>query len=467
METRANGKTEKSGASPKRRTIVITCFTGLVSRNILSTAALDVLREDPGVKIVIVSPGGRADLLRKEFGAPNVEIAAVDARAPEGLNRFLWVMATNLLFSGTREVQRRAKLERDGNYADYVFSRLLSLLGRARLVRRGFRRLVSLAASGTGLGGVFDEFRPDFLFATDVYTPWDAEMLRIAKSRNIPAVGMVRSWDNITSKTLLTFIPDVLFVNTERVKKEAIEYGDVPAGRIVPVGIPHYDAYRQPEFRSSKRDFFAKFGFSESRPLILFTPPSDKYLRSDPVSPLILETLAEIPAQVLVRLSLVGKNDLGDFKLRPGVAIDEPSNSPDFIELYMSRDADRHLADSLYHSDVVITWASTAIIDASVMGKPVILVGFDAAPRPYGQSIRQYYDYDHQRAIIETGGVFFARNPAELKRGIRGYLQNPDADRDGRNRLVREFCGTVDGKRGRALGELLEKALHHGVNAIL
>ncbi len=436
------------------KTIFITCFTGLISRNILATDVLPRLLHHGSVRLVVVAPESRAKVLREEFGGERVVVEGVAMAQLRGLERFFWMLATNFLSTTTRRVQRRAKFARDGSRFDYAVSLLLGFLGRSRVVRRIFRAVANAAAPAGSFAHLFDRYHPDLVFSTDVYTPEDVRLMRIARRRGIRVIGMVRSWDNVTSKTLLTVIPDRLAVNTERIGQEAVGYGDVPAERIRVVGIPHYERYRT-EPRTPRDAFFGRYGFDPSKKMILFAPPSDTYLKGDPIAPVVLEALERVDAQILVRMPLVGATELGGCRPAAHVAFDRPENSPDFIEAHLSRAADQHLADSIYHSDLVITWASTMIIDAIVFGKPVVLIGFDSAPRPYAKSITQYYDYDHQKRILETGGVRLARNPEELADSVGRYLGDPNLDRAGRQRILAEYCGALDGKSGERVANLL------------
>ncbi len=436
------------------RTVFITCFTGLISRNILATDAFWRLKNHPDLRIVLIAPESRRAELEDEFGAPNVAVEGVLVPPLKGTDWILWVLATNLLNTNTRRVQRLARLAYDRSWFKYFVSLYLSWLGRARALRTLFRFFVARFAKTQGYQYLFERYRPDLLFATDVYTFPDVKLMLIAKRRGVKTVGMVRSWDNPTSKTLLMFIPEKLVVNTERIREEAVRLGDVPAERITVVGIPHYERYRSQE-RTLREVFFRKLSLDPRKPLILFTPPSDNYLKEDPITPVALEALARVGAQVLVRFPLVGDVELAGFKLPPDMVFDEPGKSPDFTEVHLSREADRHLADSIYHSDFVVTWASTMIIDAAVFGKPIILIGFDAAPRPYAKSITRYYDYDHQQRILETGGARLVKSPKELIDWCRRYLENPKIDKEGRARIVTEYCGKLDGKSGERLAAYL------------
>lgn len=443
------------------RTVFITCFTGLISRNILATDAFSFVRDHPDTRVIIIAPETRVAALRQEYEAANVHVVGVPTPPLVGMDRALWVLATNLLHTRTRRVQRRAKFERDRNRFDYIGSALLGVLGALFPVRWFFRALASRLGSSSEFTAMFDEYQPELLFVTDVFTAWDVKLMRLAAARKVRTVGMVRSWDNVTSKTLLTFVPEYMVAGSMRVKAELIRYGDVPPERITVVGIPHYDRYTA-EGRMTRAEFLKPFGLDPKRKLVLFTPPSDNYVKQDPITPVVLKILEAADANVLVRTSLVGNIELGGYEPPKSVAFDQPSNSPDFTEVHLSRDADRHLADSLFHADVVITWASTMIIDAAVFGKPIVLVGFDAEPRPYGTSIQQYYDYDHQRRIIQLGGVRLAKDPEELLAFTNAYLKDPDRDAAGRKRIIDEYCAGLDGKAGERLGQYLIQKLENG-----
>jgi len=445
------------------RTIFITCIRGIIARNILATGAFRILRDRQDFRIILLAPTTRVAILQKEFGAPNVEVAGLKTPPLKGMDLILWTISTNLLWSGTREVQRRAKLARDGNYFDYLVSKIFAFFGRFYPIRYAFRLVYAKLDPGDEFDELFRCYRPDLFFSTDIYDIWDMKLVRAAKRHHTPVVGMVRSWDNVTSKTLLNIIPDYMLVNAGRIREELIAYGDIPAEKITIIGVPHYDHYRDPNERTPRSDFIKQFGLDPTKPLILFVPPSDRYLKGDPVAPLVMETVVPLGASMLIRMPLVGKSELEGMKPPPNVAFDMPSNSSEFTEVHFDRAADRHLADSLSASDLVIAWASSMIIDAVVFDKPVVLVGFDKNPRHYGNSIQQYYDYDHQKRIIETGGCWLAESPEELATIVREYLQDPSRDRAGRVAIVREYCDVLDGKSGVRLADVLVGVLARDV----
>lgn len=443
------------------QTIFITCFNGFIARNILASEAFTLLTQRPDLRVVIFAPEERAGAIRQEFGGERVTIEGISAGAKEiqdPVERFFFAAATNLLATGTRSIQRRVKLSNDGRRAEYFLSLAAGALGRLKIVRNLFRMLAFRAVPGREYEPYVQRHRPRLLFATDIYTPYDAKFLRLARRRGIPAVGMVRSWDNVTSKTLLTVIPERVIVQSEYIRAELIRYGDVPAERIVVSGVPLYDRYRR-EARTPRPEFCRKLGLDPAKRIILFIPPSDVYLKHDPITPLILETLSKLNTQVLVRLPLVGRAEFGGYRPGPKVVFDAPEGAADFTALYLNPATDRHLADSIFQAAVVVTWASTTIIDAAVFNRPVVLVGFDAAPRRYTESITRYYDYDHQKRILELGGARLAKSPEELASWVGRYLADPELDRAGRDRIVAQYCGALDGQAGARIASVLLKEL--------
>ena len=443
------------------KTIFITCFNGLISRNILSTDAFKLLKAG-GVRIVIFAPEKRAPTLREEYGDANVlieglEIASKAIESPR--ERFMWVLATNLLRTQTRSVQRRVKFARDGNAADYLFSILISFLGRFGFIRSAYRFITDRLVTGAEFEKYFDQYNPDLLFAADVYTPQDAKMMRCAGRRNIPVVGMVRSWDNVTSKTLLTHIPDYMVVNSRCVKEEVAHYGGMSRERIFITGVPHYDRYASSN--CTPRDHFMKeHGLDAKKKMILFATPGDNYLENNPITPLVLESLREVDANIFVRLPLVGKEDLEGYVLPKNAVLDDPGNYQNFTQVHVTQKADQHLANCLNASDLVITWASTMILDAAVFNKPIILVGFDATPRAYHYSVARYYDYEHHQFILNSGGVRLVKSLQELLYWVERYLSAPRLDEAGREKIVKEYCGTFAGSSGRRLGDFLREKLN-------
>ena len=116
----------------------------------------------------------------------------------------------------------------------------------------------------------------------------------------------------------------------------------------------------------------------------------------------------------------------------------------------------QHLADSLYHSDLVIYVATSIGLDAAVFNKPQIIVSFDGwEEKAYIESVKRYHNEDHMRKLIDTGGMRVVKNADELIYWVNQYLQNPKIDDKGRGRIIKEQFWRLDGRAGKRIARFI------------
>ena len=443
----------------KTRTVFITSFFGLIARNILATDVLKTLGRQPNLRIIILTPQEKKELYEQQFRAANIIVEGVEARLPSRLEKILSSVFLNSSDTTARRIHRLIERKRYDRHLSSGYHWLLAKLGRLRLIRYCLRWVDYQLMSKNRFRNYFEKYRPNLVFATDIFEPNDVAVMREARKRGIFVLGMVRSWDNITSKGLNRIVPDKLIVNSEKIKEEAMRYNDVRPEAIFVVGIPHYDRYVT-DRRTSREELFRKLQLDTHKKTVFFAPPSDIYARNDPITEKVVGALTGLDVQVLLRLYLVGQVNLGNIKPMPNkISIDVPGSGEDFMRADLTT-GDAHLADLLYHSDVVVAFASTLAIDAVVFNKPIVFIGFDGQPnRPYWQSLRRFYDYDHQQSILKTGGVKLAKNTEELIEYVKHYLADSKLDEDGRKRIIQERCWKLDGKSGERLAKIILQEL--------
>ena len=90
--------------------------------------------------------------------------------------------------------------------------------------------------------------------------------------------------------------------------------------------------------------------------------------------------------------------------------------------------------------------------------KPIVNIGFDGySKKLFYLSARRYYERDHYKPLVDAQGVKVAYSESELQSLLNFYLKNPQADSDGRRKIVDRECGDIDGKAGeRIAGFILE-----------
>mgnify|MGYP001559820537 CR=1 FL=1 len=436
------------------KTIFITSFHVLISRNILAAPLLGELLNQGNVRAVLLVPERKRQFFEQEFGRPGVIIEGV----PRMLNRrdaFLRYLALASLNTKSLAIKRRTEMRGMGSW-------LVKFIGNRPRARSIIRRLDNWLTPRERFGSLLDRYQPRLIFSTDVQNENDIRFIREAKDRGITVAGMVRSWDNLTAKGLIRAIPDILIVNNEIIKREAVELHGIPESRIRVVGIPHYDRYTGPAH--SREEFSRQAGLDPAKPFVLYAPTGDRYLAENQVDQEIIKIIApSLPAshQLLVRLPPADSVNLKDFSTPANVFFDRPgrqlARDPNLFRLNeLTREDDDHLRDTLAFCDLVIAGPSTIIIDAAVFDKPVILIGFDGAKTtPYYQSIRRYYDYDHFQPVLKNRGVRLAKSVGELKEWLAKYIKEPALDQAGRAKIREEQCLKLDGQSSQRLAETL------------
>ena len=194
-------------------TIFISCFFNLVVRNLLETNFFKRIKDRPGLKIILLVPEKNADFFQKEFGGLSMIIERIPFRPLSKINLLFHVWSWNLLNTKSKKIHRLVELGKRRNYLNYFFNSFIAWTGSFSLVRKIFRFLDYYLIPGGGFKQLFEKYRPDLVFATDLQDLRaqefsDSYLVREAKRHNIPTIGMGRSWDSTTTKGLLRTLPD-------------------------------------------------------------------------------------------------------------------------------------------------------------------------------------------------------------------------------------------------------------------
>ena len=205
------------------KTIFITSFHSSISRNILASGVLTLLQAQGNIQIVILYPENKKSFFEAEFGNSNVVIEPVTARLSRS-DVFLRHLSLAALNTTTLYNKRRTELRNRGTILSFFLARSWS--------RPIIRTASSFFTPRNLFIALLDAYAPDLIFSTDIQNEFDIRLSFAARDKKIPVVSMVRSWDNLTSKGLIRFIPDTLIVTNEVVKEEAISLHGIAAEMI-------------------------------------------------------------------------------------------------------------------------------------------------------------------------------------------------------------------------------------------
>jgi hypothetical protein len=443
------------------RTIFITSYHSLIARNILYTDVLSILKNN-NIRIVVLVHPQKTDYFRKIFLDENVEVVGVNPKHA-GLDNFIYFISVCLISVENLFVRGLLK---EGRHARFFFGHLIfQLFHRFFIIKKMLRFFSNKFMVGNEFADLFLKYNPSVIFSTDVYGPFDRKLVSQANREAILTIGMVRSWDNPTTKGVLLAVPDKIVVPNKALQEDLWQYNRIKSENIFISGIPHYDSYLKTP-RISREDFFRKMGLDPSKKLILFAPAGALLYEHDGG---ILKSLQELndfgklcsPVQFLVRFHPGSKSNLSGFVKSDNFSFDEPGL--DLIGVKKQReltdDDNARLHAALCYSDIVMTVVSTIAIDGAVFNKPTIIVSFN--PEGASDDIKKFMRDFHFKKFVSLGCCKVANSESELATQINEYLTNPALDSEKRKRITEKYCYKLDGQSSERLAEFVLDSINN------
>ena len=435
-------------------------------RYALSGGLLDELRKQKNLKVIIFSIIDDINFT-SEFASSNTTIEIiprVDEANANLAERFIRTLRE--YFFGAYQDTETFKLyvKRHGELA-YFFHRIaVFFLKRLKFIG-SFLAWLDFNFIAPGRDGnyekFFDKYRPDLVVAYSAFDQSGLPLVRLAKRKNIPTMGVVLSWDHlVTPKGAAASVShDKLIVWNELMRQEAVQYFGYDEKDVIITGTPQFDYYiKFADEIETRESFFKKYGLDPKKKLIFYTtsPP-----RISPNEPEILKMLYNIvtgnklntKVQIFVRI--YGRDDpkrYNELYNKPGLVFDYALNSPEGLN-YTQTDKYFmiHFASSLKNADLVMNVVSTTTIDAAIFDKPVVNINF--------MITTEWHKMSHFINLLKTNGSRVVKNEQELIYAINGYLKNPKLDETGRKRIIKELCWKIDGQAGKRIADYTVKFL--------
>jgi hypothetical protein len=288
---------------------------------------------------------------------------------------------------------------------------------------------------------------PDVMVVTPLVLrgPWGVQQTQIVKAAQrlgIPVVLAVGSWDHLSSKGFIRVNPDIVLVWNETQKREAVEMHGVSPDRIVVTGAQAFDQWFTAKPSLERAACLQRVGLPPSaRQVILYVGSSRGIASSDREIVFVRQWLSSLRASrspevrqaaILIRphpfnMEAWQRADLSDL---PGVSI-WPRRRPSFPMDDADNDDYFH---SLFYSDAVVGINTSAMIEASIVGRQVYTVQL-----PEFASTQKGTTHFHY-LVPEGGGCVTSAETldAHVEQLSRGLL-DPDFGRAARQRFVADF----------------------------
>src|SRR3989344_2202190 len=461
------------------KTILMNVFDTAVAKNIFMPQFLDVLAGHKGnIRVIVLVSHAKLEEFTRDYAHPMLEFVPRPQKFASRIESAALFLARNTIpAQSVRQIQEKG-LDGSGRlpFPRYVVARMFWIFGHSKIFRLLIKRILGIFFDARLFGELLVRYQPDLVFATTIYAIDDVRLLRAARRRGIQTLGMIKSWDSLTSKDAIVIPPDRLIVHNDVVKEEAIRLQGYTADAISIVGIPQFDWYADPQFPFSKDEFFEKLGLDKSKKLITYTSiglwlaPHERDVIAL-LDRVIREGKIREPVQLLVRMHPAYPDEKEQLKKQiPGIFVDEPgspvrdSQNTWKADWRFTTNDVRHLAATLKYSDVTLNCGSTMIVDAACFDTPIIGIAFDgdAVEPNYWRSARIFFKREHLANVVKTGGVRLVGSEQELVDAMNGYLADHSRDREGRQRIVRQQAGRL-GHAGTALANAMIAAAGQNV----
>ena len=458
------------------KTILLPIYNGIRAKNFFRNDTYRELTKDPALRLVVIIPPSKLEYYRREFPEKNVVFEPLSIISEPRFGQILGIVALNLLNTDTIRAKQWLEYVRYHRPFKFVLKRIVNrTLGPFGFITRPIIRFLDNSFVGLDQGVVelLKKYKPDLVLVPDIVFPPDRVVLRASRRLGFYTLGMIRSWDNLTSKGVIQILPHKLIAHTTIMRKEAIKYAGMPEKDIVVSGIPHYDIFFQPRTKT-REEFLQGLGIDPRCRILLCAPFNYEYTGS---AEIIINVLTEaidkgiLPQDlhIIVRYR-PATPEIASSKIRPSshLTFTNPCEHYFAVQNLQSPSEDWEfskndlelLVNTLCYSDVVLNYMSTLSIDAAVFDKPVINLRFDADTNtPPHHKIDIFVRYLHYRSTEASGGIRLVRNIREMIEAINIYLKNPALDREGRKRMIREQIEFTDGLSGMRTAEYIKRAL--------
>ncbi|MBI5401575.1 CDP-glycerol glycerophosphotransferase family protein [Candidatus Wolfebacteria bacterium] len=463
------------------KTIFIIVTRGFIVRNVLRSGVLGYLK-DKNFKIVIFLLADRETeipmYLKKEFTGENVEVVAVRemvrGRLYQKIYRLFCKLSALLIYTESTwaysQIGNVYNLSRNIFWA-YLERALFSFFGRIKFLKRLVRFIDKNIFSGDyeEYAKFFDAYHPDLVFSTSIISKVDIVFMKEARKRGVKTVSMTKGWDHM-AKLLFRFVPDKLIVQNNNLKEIAIKHQLISKEKVATCGFPQFDWYRRREILLNREDFFRYLGLDPQKRLIFFgseghwAPNDDKIV--DDLLDFIKAGKLHKDCQLIVRphFSDLKKNRFERFRGVSEIKVDDNITRSDFFNDTWDPSVEevKLFVNSIYHSDMMVTVASTLALDACCLNKPVIVVAYNALFNPKtGEDISHIlYETNHYGEVLNTGAVDLVKNKERLLDSVNNYLLHPEHKAEERQILLNKLCYRADGDSSYRIFKVIEEVLN-------
>ena len=308
----------------------------------------------------------------------------------------------------------------------------VKLLIKAEWFGRILRQAEASAPPYKKISRQIQEYNPDVLVSPvggiRVMSP-NTEYLKAAVALGIPTAAPTISWDSLTTKALITVFPDIFLLWNEFHKKRAMEHHQVPTERIRLIGAPVFDKWFSGLKPScSRSEFLNRYGLKSDQSYVLYlgsaagTAKNETWLITE-----LRKTLDNSSDSLLRQLQIVVRPHPSNTEIYrsfslPGVVLTPKGKARPEVELQLS-------FDTYYHAAAVVGIFTSAMMEAQIMNKPVIVI----LSNQYQETQLATH---HFQDFIKGDSLELVKNLEDFKFKIKEILTGKDQCQEQRRNFV-------------------------------
>lgn len=383
----------------KRKRVLVPLASDLFVRNFVESGAMGALEREFEVHYLV------SRLVKKKLKG-HVHEAHDDQTVPRTLLRYkVGYLSMNRHRDRSRSfpIKTRETMTNHLSLPKRILFELLSL----PVIYEAVEKLIEWKLGRVpGIDAAIREIQPEFaLIPSGFSDSFSIDCLKSVKGSKIPHLLLMFNWDNVSCKGVLPVLPEWMGVWGEQTKEQAVKIHGLPENRVLVLGSPQFEAYRNPPEETS-RAIRESLGFPSDGKLLLYL--GIQRYRDETALLRQLEDAIEsgmLPGTTIVYRPHPWRNAIPSEKNFFDQGFRHLVMDPQLSEHYQKTLKDpvydpKSFVPSFAHAtrllacvDAVISSLTTMGIEAMMVGKPVLLPAFPDPKFPFSTDTLIQYEH--------------------------------------------------------------------------
>lgn len=315
------------------------------------------------------------------------------------------------------------------------------------------------------------DLRPDLVVIMNPFWFHESAVAIEATKLGIPIFSFIPSWDNITTKSRLTFDSIAYSVWSKiRVDDLTRYYPSSSQKSIYIIGAPQYDVFFQEAFFVSKEIFFAKQGWDTKKKIVLYCLGSPNFIYTEYEGALRFaqffhDAALSLDYQLVVRPHPnKDNNELVEELSKYTEVKVQFTKQENKVTENRTQDWDEIISwvNSFRYADVIVNLSSTVIFDALLFDKEVVNIDFDpGSTGELDEFIKEINrTWVHLKPLFNHPAIYYADSFEDIVNRLKllqeGKVCTQSEDKQA---LLQLICEYTDGESAQRFAEAIKSEI--------